>query len=849
MNDATPCPDVHALRAYAEGAGGLDAGAAAALEAHLASCSYCRGRAEGLVATRRVAVPGDTGWPAPAADPTDPAPPSGEVTITVAQERDDDGPAGSDPDRSATALDAGDGEGDEDSLAYLLPPARPDTLGRIGDYDVLGVLGRGGMGVVLKAYDATLNRVVAIKVLAPALAGRPGSRRQFLAEARAAAAINHPNVVTIHDVKTQRGMPYLVMEYLGGQTLRQRIGEGPRLRPLEIVRVAVQVARGLAAAHEQGVIHRDIKPGNVMLEGDLDRIKITDFGLARAALDATEPAGFEKVVGTPAYIPPEVVHGGAVHERSDLFSLGCVIYAMVAGHSPFHGAKASDVLHRVVALDPPPLHALDPAVPRPLSLLVGQLLEKDPDRRPPSAAAVAAVLNDLLASLQLRGDRSSWSTDSLELPSFQPFATPPPPSRPLRTIAEGAAAVLLLALLLGLGVQWLDRRDRLGLGVNLGLVDAGADARADGDGAGPDGAGPAGKAARAVLTVGPSPAADYRTLAAALAAVDRPGTVLRLERGVHEGPVRIGGRPQLERLTIEPDGPLPRDAVVLGGDAAGDAVVTVADVADVTLRRLTFDAPPDGFALAVKGSTPGLVVEDAAFRKRPGDGRRAPWSHAWLGEGARGAPDAPIAFRRCAFAPWEAGLVLQGDAGAGIAHVEVDACRFDGGTRDVELIGRVAHVRVHGCLFVGGRHGVFLRDLAPPSDALAIDHNTFFRTACWIGLEDTAGISADAAPHDVTIADNALLEATAFDLAGAPLARSRDAGDWTMTRNRAEGPEDAVGHALVERAPTLDVQSRDPSHPGFLRPVPGSALIDPDAGPPGYLGALAPARNAVVTTP
>jgi hypothetical protein len=809
MNEPTPCPDVHALRTFVEGGAGAcaDRDAAARLEAHLASCAYCRGRAEGLGATRRIAQPGDSGW----------APPEGTITVPEAPAE-----GGADADRSATVLlvpvGGEDGEGQVD-LGFLLPPARADTLGRLGDYDVLGVLGRGGMGVVLKAYDATLNRAVAIKVLAPALAGRPDARQRFLAEARAAAAINHPNVVTIHDVKVQRGMPYLVMEYLGGPTLRQRIRQGPPLRPLELVRIALQVAQGLAAAHEQGVIHRDIKPGNVMFGGELDRIKITDFGLARAVLDLDDPPEPDRVVGTPAYIPPETVLARPVDERSDLFSLGCVIHAMVTGHSPFHGTRPADVLRKIIAADATPLHVLDPAVPRPLSLLVSQLLQKDPASRPTSAGAVAAVLGDLLASLQLRGDRSSWSAEGLRALSPAP---PEPPARTLRTVAANSAAVLGLALLLALGLHRLDRPPA-----------------GEGEPARPDAAA---APAAPVLTVGPSAGADHRTLGAAIAAVERPGTTIRLEPGPHVGLAQIAQRPELEGLTIEPAGPHPRDAVVLRGPGAHNAVVTVDGVAGVTLRRLTLEAAPDQYALQVRQAAPGLTVEEVAFRKRPVAGPKDVWSHAWLAHGAHGEPDAPITFRRCAFAPWRAGLVLQGDRGP-IAFVDVDSCRFDGGTRPVELLVVTSDVRVHGCLFLGGEDGVCFNLLAAPSGRISIDHNTFFRTRRWIDPKDL-----DGDVRGVAITANALLEVPAFDVPDGELAACRDGG-WTIAGNRAEGPADAVGHGLVTLVPRLAVRSRDPADPMFLRPAPGSALLDPASGPPGHVGALAPARNVVAAAP
>ena len=194
--------------------------------------------------------------------------------------------------------------------ASLLEPSdNKDALGRLGKYELLAVLGRGGMGVVLRGTDTQLCRPVAIKLLNRELSSSDTARRRFLREARAAAAINHPHVVTIFAVEEFRGTPLIVMEFVPGCTLRERIQRAGRLPPLEVLRISTQVASGLAAAHAQGVIHRDVKPGNILIEEPLDRAKLTDFGLARAAADQVELTARGAAVGTPAYMAPEQVRG------------------------------------------------------------------------------------------------------------------------------------------------------------------------------------------------------------------------------------------------------------------------------------------------------------------------------------------------------------------------------------------------------------------------------------------------------------------------------------------------------------------------------------------------------------
>jgi serine/threonine protein kinase len=191
---------------------------------------------------------------------------------------------------------------------WLAPSEVPDHLGRLGPYEVVDRVGRGGMGVVYKGHDAALNRYVAIKGLAPQWASDPDARRRFTREAQAAAAVSHPHVITIHAVGEWRGRPYLVMEFLTGASLQQRIDEGGPIELKDLLRIGVQIASGLAAAHAQGLIHRDIKPSNIMLENELARVKITDFGLARA-VDDTKLTQYGTLAGTPAYMAPEQARG------------------------------------------------------------------------------------------------------------------------------------------------------------------------------------------------------------------------------------------------------------------------------------------------------------------------------------------------------------------------------------------------------------------------------------------------------------------------------------------------------------------------------------------------------------
>jgi hypothetical protein len=280
-------------------------------------------------------------------------------------------------------------------LDFLEPSDRPGYRGRLGTYYIHDVIGRGGMGIVLRALDAKLNRIVAVKVLAPEWAANPNARRRFLREARAAAAVSHPHVVTIHAVDDDR-LPYLVMECVVGQSLQQKLDATGSLCLTEILRIGRQIAEGLAAAHKEGLSHRDIKPANILLENGVERVKITDFGLARAADDVAITRTGE-VSGTPQFMSPEQARGEAVDHRSDLFSLGCVMYAMCTGRPPFRADTVAAVLRRISDDTPRPICEVNPEIPEWLEAIIEKLLAKKPADRYQSAREVAEVLAGCLA--------------------------------------------------------------------------------------------------------------------------------------------------------------------------------------------------------------------------------------------------------------------------------------------------------------------------------------------------------------------------------------------------------------------------------------------------------------------
>jgi serine/threonine protein kinase len=284
---------------------------------------------------------------------------------------------------------------------YSTPAAVPAS---VGEYRVLGELGRGGMGVVYRAEDPHLRREVAIKLMLPQLAANPEVKARFVREARAQARVEHEHVAAIYHVSEDAGLPYLVMPLLKGMTLQAALNANPRPPLAEVIRIAREVAEGLAAAHEQGLVHRDIKPSNVWLEGKRLRVKILDFGLARVATDAEADASGPvtregMMVGTPTHMSPEQARGQVVDGRTDLFSLGVVLYQMTTGELPFRGATPFVLLTSVAYDHPAPPAEKNPAVPLVLSDLVMRLLSKDPAGRPPTAEAVAEELRAIEVGL------------------------------------------------------------------------------------------------------------------------------------------------------------------------------------------------------------------------------------------------------------------------------------------------------------------------------------------------------------------------------------------------------------------------------------------------------------------
>jgi serine/threonine protein kinase len=288
-----------------------------------------------------------------------------------------------------------------------LTPPQLQLMGDLGPYRLIRLLGQGGMGKVFLAEDPQLHRLVVLKAMKPELVADEQVQQRFLREARAAASIHHDHIVPIYHIGQDRGLPFLIMPYLPGQTLLDRLRRSEPLTLGTIVRLARQLALGLAAAHEQGLVHRDIKPSNVWLEAPTGRARIMDFGLARPAVDKSQITQKGIIVGTLEFMSPEQAEDEPLDARSDLYSFGVVLYQVCTGRLPIQEPTFARMLAALTTKTPPSVQELCPNMPPEINDLIAQMLAKDPAQRPASARAVVDRLDAIQRQLTARSP--DWS--------------------------------------------------------------------------------------------------------------------------------------------------------------------------------------------------------------------------------------------------------------------------------------------------------------------------------------------------------------------------------------------------------------------------------------------------------
>jgi hypothetical protein len=746
------------------------------------------------------------------------------------------------------------GEATEDAweLEKLLDtPQAEGELGRFSDYRVLRVLGAGGMGLVFEAEDPRLRRRVALKIVKPGLAARAEHHQRFLREARAAAAIEHPHIVTVYQVGEHRGLPFLAMQLLKGESLDDRLRRQPRLPLDECLRIGRETAEALAEAHGRGLIHRDIKPANIWLEGTSGWVKLVDFGLAHAAEDVhlTQTGA---ILGTPAYMSPEQARGEAVDGRSDLFSLGAVLYKLTTGDIPFRGANTMAVLMALATETPCLPSQIDPDIPPELDDLIVRLLAKNPDERFQSAQAVAEACGAIEQQGPTREEKGAKPDEGTgrRRPRWQ-------------FVAAASAAFLLVAAIVvivrdrkGNEIARVQVPDDGSLTVSDDKMDKGglaataeaAPALREGNAATAAGSPPrsVGTAlpepppleewlkGRELLTVAQDGSGQFKTIQAALDAL-KPHQVIEVsDAGPYRETLRVDGLPDdvglisQRRATVElaawPETPNAGRVVV--GHAIDSA-------AGLRLSGLDFVAPsrderPGTARMVQLVRCSGLVVEDCSFGWT---GERDLGHFAQLlsvtNDGGTGA--APVVVRDCLFDsggvqwdgsdwPWPGTLVVERNyfknAGFGLQASQAYEMLF----RHNVFSGKGSNLWVHRLTEITG--------------SLEISNNTALLGG-YLMFKDapTGGITLR---NNLTERDAVLGEEA--NMVRAEIAKKwrRDHNAYTLRKYLPKSPTD------VTDAP--EFLSIDPSARDFARIAEDGALARGGAGGdwPTYIGALPP---------
>ncbi len=726
-------------------------------------------------------------------------------------------------------------------LSILDPPRISPSLGRLGKYDVIEVVGHGGMGIVVRALDPDLGRTVAVKVLNRKLAASATARRRFLREGKAAAAVNHPNVLTIHSVEEHRGTPFLVMEFVAGKSLKEYIAARGKLDPQETLRLGTQIAQGLAAAHAQGVIHRDVKPGNVMLHEGATRVRLADFGLARVTFDNADLTSVGAVLGTPAYMAPEQVRGEQVDCRADLFSLGCVFYTMLTGSSPFAGHTHAETIYKILNTTPMPLAAHDPPPPPALCELVGKLLQKDPADRISTAQEVADMLSRFQTDINLS------RTDKLDQVLSQPMprVAPAPPDSPredsVPTLGPSAAssgsrwwlaisALLLFGLIAGSwGLwKWLPGGNAATV-VTPGLPPPFGSAPTVPDG-------PPGTALLSEITVALDGSGQFRSLAAALARAADGATITVVDKGPYAESLTLDGRPN--GLTL-----LATHRAVLRPAATGDrTLLHLQNVRGVAVSgfRLETEAGSKGHAILMTG-TVAATFEDLQIE--PGSEALGSILVRCDSEGR----DSSLVVRQCRLTlpPRGTGVWIDGTDPPG--NVEIADNQFTGPLSQVVIFGSCRRLRIAGNTFDGATNAINLDVQRWQAETnVEITNNAFVRTQFWLGLLQTFKTSQPASPVTVRICNNLILGGERIQAGDEQVEQALDQWQFEANwweRNATTKPDADREGRIAQPAESLAVPERDAADaPDFLRPAPDSPLASAGVGGdlPKYVGAKAP---------
>ncbi|MEZ6127138.1 MAG: protein kinase [Planctomycetaceae bacterium] len=712
-------------------------------------------------------------------------------------------------------------------VTSAVPPIK-----RMGKYAIGEEIGRGGMGVVWKAFDPDLQRTVAVKELAAHLAQNSTSRRRFRREARAAAAINHPNVLTIHAVEEDHGVPFLVMEYVSGKSLKEYVAEKGKVDFVEFIHLSCQTAQGLAAAHAQGVIHRDVKPGNVMLDEGATRVSLTDFGLARVTYDNQELTSNDQCVGTPSYMSPETLRGDHIDARSDLFSLGCVFYRMLSGYSPFQGRTQGEVIHRILDSNPRRLDEVDPSIPPVLADLVHRLLQKNPDERYQSAAEVADILARLQSQINQANTDEIGNVLAFARTTPKPTSTPAGPPVWLLPIVVAVTAVSLIG-----GLFWF---------FPSGPVEPTVPAAPAMTNPAPGSPGVVSNAEAPPvqpveklmqITVGATPAADFPTISEAVRHAETGATINVIGPGPFVDEVKIEGS-ALNGLSLIA-------SAAAKWQCNGDQrCLSISDVTDIRIQGFDFEiAAPAGRAIDLSGDTRNVHIEDCSFRHSATDHKLSLVLVATHPLDAESA----VTISRCRFrANGSIAKCLTFGSDGSAARVVCEHCIFEATDTHLYLDDGCRHLNLRHNIFVGGSTGINfgLKAWWPDSD-ISVVNNTFAGQQYWLSLGDSFKSGTLPSERTDSLVCNNLI------LGGQRTLGNDKQWDvainaWQYSRNwweRDDTTRDTAGRdgRVAELHDRFDIPNRtDIESAEFMVPNAGSPLLRSGVGTnglPDYIGA------------
>ncbi len=697
----------------------------------------------------------------------------------------------------------------------------------LADYIINQPLSQGGMGIVYSATDRRTGEVVAIKLIAPHLSNDATFRKRFIREVEAVCSIQGPYIIPVRGVYESGDSMYLVMQYLSGGNLESWIRHHPDRTIEWAVSIARQVAQGLQTAHQSGVIHRDIKPSNIFLNETGTHAWIGDFGLAWLRDTVEHLTNTGHPIGTPTYMSPEQVRGERVDHRSDLFSLGCLIYAMISGRSPFHSENVVTAAWKVTGDAPPRLIDVAKQTPPGLSAIVERLLDKNREARFQSAADVDRALSCC-----------QESSNALTLLDHVAVAIAEPTAVRRRYLA---AILLIPATVVALAIQFGNRRPNVDPATD-------SDSRASiapfvptesaVDSIPPIAESPTilvpqiGQPGTHQWTVASNGRADFQSIVEALKQAGPGDEILVTDDGEYDGSVVIDEPVRLRQIRLYS----PKHATLKNTRPGGRiATVSIEGTRDVRIEGFHIRGGDEHHAVQLKGDLAGTELFDLVISQPAG----GTWANVMICRECRGTYDKPVVLRLCQIFTEKYGVFCGRDdveSAIEAQNIFFDGNQFQGHGTHLALMHAVINVRIEHNVFFDGKAVEINLQGSSASDAISICNNTFFRVTGWIGF------GPDRNDYKGRVSNNLIVSAAFPEWTGNLIQKP---GMWQFDHNLIEDRNLTVEfqpEAFGSTVRDAGLESEEKSSAGFLRPIDGgrSATGGAGEGLPPYVGAMAP---------